>query len=173
MTYDNIITMERPRNVSFPYIKIQPLKRQFVVDEWPLMFLLIVLLIGGGLDSFAFKMLCLVGAAVDGMYLAYRLAYLRNMVYIVSPEQIIYQHGVLGMSVDYMELYRVVDYQQNVSFLQQLLRIKTVVIMSGDKSMPVLKMVGIDYNLNVVNEIRNRVEFNKKRRGVYEITNRF
>lgn len=33
-------------------------------------------------------------------------------------------------------------------------------------------MIGIKARLDIVGEIRKRVEFNKKRKGIYEITNR-
>ena len=81
-------------------------------------------------------------------------------------------HGVLSHSMDYIELYRVVDYQQHQSLPQQLFGLKTVTIYSGDRNNPKLDMIGVKVKMDIVSEIRKRVEFNKKRKGVYEITNR-
>lgn len=33
-------------------------------------------------------------------------------------------------------------------------------------------MIGIKAKVDIISEIRKRVEFNKKRKGIYEITNR-
>ena len=72
-----------------------------------------------------------------------------------------------------MELYRVVDYQQNRSLLQQLLGLKTVTILSGDRNMRRLDIIGVCEDENIVGEIRKRVEYNKRMKSIYEITNRF
>ena len=95
------------------------------------------------------------------------------MEYIITDEQLIFKHGIICHSTEYMELYRVIDYQQQQSLMQQIWHLKTVTILSGDRTMPELKMIGLKENVQIVDEIRIRVEYNKKRRGVYEITNRF
>ena len=94
------------------------------------------------------------------------------MEYIITAEQLLFVHGVAVQSTDYMELYRIVDYQQTRSVLQQIFGIKTITIFSGDKNMPELNIIGIREHWDVVSQIRERVEFNKRRKGVYEITNR-
>ena len=86
--------------------------------------------------------------------------------------ELITLHGVLSHSTDYIELYRVVDYRQHQSLPQQLFGLKTITIYSGDRNNPQLDMVGIKARVDIVSEIRKRVEFNKKRKGIYEITNR-
>ena len=50
--------------------------------------------------------------------------------------------------------------------------LKTVSIYSGDRTNPKLDIFGIKERLDVVALIRERVEYNKLRKGVYEITNR-
>ena len=100
------------------------------------------------------------------------MLYISRIQYIVTEEQIMYLHGILSHQTDYMELYRVVDYQQNRTFMQQLTRLKTITIMSGDRNMPVLNIIGVREDEDLVQEIRRRVEFNKKQKSIYEITNR-
>ena len=107
------------------------------------------------------------------LYLAYQFVYLLRMKYIVTEEQLIFLHGVFQHSTDYMELYRVVDYQQNRSLLQQLLGLKTVTILSGDRNMMRLDIIGVREDESIVSEIRKRVEYNKRMKSIYEITNRF
>lgn len=106
------------------------------------------------------------------LYLLYRFIYLRRTEYLISSEQIIYRHGVFSRSCDYMELYRVVDFREHRSFLQQLTGLKTVSVYSGDRMTPKLDIYGVEYRTNLVGHIRERVETNKQRKGIYEITNR-
>ena len=58
-----------------------------------------------------------------------------------------------------MELYRVIDYQQHRSLMQQLTGLKTVIIYSGDRNTPVMELVGMKEKDDVVGEIRRRVEY--------------
>jgi uncharacterized membrane protein YdbT with pleckstrin-like domain len=106
------------------------------------------------------------------LYLFYQVIYLARMEYIVTSDQIIFLHGVFNHSTDYMELYRVIDYQQHRSLMQQLTGLKTVVIYSGDRNTPVMNIIGMRNDLDVVAEIRKRVEYNKQIKHIYEITNR-
>jgi hypothetical protein len=56
--------------------------------------------------------------------------------------------------------------------MQQFLGLKDVTIMSGDRNLPNLEIIGVREDDDIVGEIRRRVEYNKKINGIYEITNR-
>ena len=94
------------------------------------------------------------------------------MIYRITDEQLIYEHGVITRSSDYVELYRVVDFAERSNLLQQLCGLKTVSVHSGDRTTPRLDIIGMDMNNDLVPVIRGRVELNKRRKGIYEITNR-
>jgi len=102
----------------------------------------------------------------------YGCLYLHKLRYIITSEQLIIQRGVLTRTSDYIELYRVVDFSENRDILEQLFGLKTVWIFSGDRTNPKLDIYGIRENIDVVNIVRTRVEYNKRRKGIYEITNR-
>ena len=70
------------------------------------------------------------------------------------------------------ELYRVVDYEESQTFLQKLLKVKSVTVFSTDKSDCIMCMYGIDASNDVVRIIRSRVEKCKQEKRIYEITNR-
>lgn len=106
------------------------------------------------------------------MYLMFRLIYFARMEYIVTREQIIIMHGVFSHSTDYVELYRVVDYRQHRSLIQQLCGLKTVTIYSGDRNNSIVNLIGIKNDVDLISDIRQRVEFNKHNKGIYEFTNR-
>ena len=86
-------------------------------------------------------------------------------------EQIVSEHGILYRKVDYMELYRIVDFQEHQSLLQQLCGLKTVSIFSMDRNTPRLDLTGIRRRDDIVTLVRERVEYNKRKKGIYEITN--
>ena len=87
-------------------------------------------------------------------------------------KSIVFEHGVFHREVDYQELYRVVDFNESQTFMQQLFHLKTVSIYSGDRTTPRLDIIGVPMKENLVTAIRERVETNKRRRSIYEITNR-
>ena len=55
---------------------------------------------------------------------------------------------------------------------RSLTGLKTVSVYSGDRMTPKLDIYGVEYRTNLVGHIRERVETNKQRKGIYEITNR-
>ena len=125
--------------------------------------------------------------AIMTCIMLYGCLYLHKLSYIITSEQLIIQHGVLIRKSDYIELYRVVDFSENRGIVEQLFGLKTVSIFSGDRSNPKLDIFsifsgdrsnpkldifGIKERIDVVGIIRERVEYNKQRKGIYEITNR-
>lgn len=159
---------------AYPFEKltIRPHWMQFCIGEIHWMLLAAVLMTAYLMTSFLFHNILAYLAWAIIIFLLYRMLYISRIQYIVTEEQIMYLHGILSHQTDYMELYRVVDYQQNRTFMQQLTRLKTITIMSGDRNMPVLNIIGVREDEDLVQEIRRRVEFNKKQKSIYEITNR-
>lgn len=157
----------------FDRLSIKPCWRQLLIEQILWVMLGMALVIAYLITSFMFHGMLLLLAMVVLAYLLYQVFYLSRIEYIVTGEQIIYLHGVLNHQTDYMELYRVVDYQQHRSLLQQCFGLKTITIMSGDKNLPTLDIIGVEEKAEVVQEIRLRVEYNKKIKGIHEITNRF
>lgn len=153
-------------------ITSRPSAWQFFINELPLLFLCLASLIAGGLPDCAYSTLLLVVALVLSLCLLYRFAYLRSIRYHVGSEQLIREHGVFQRSVDYMELYRVVDFAERQTLPQQLLGLKSVTIFSMDRSTPRLELTGMTNKQDIVSLIRQRSETNKRRKGIYEITNR-
>lgn len=145
---------------------------QYCIGELHWMLLAALLMVAYLMTSFLFKFILAYFAWAIIIFLLYRMLYISRIQYIVTDEQIMYLHGILSHQTDYMELYRVVDYQQSRTFMQQLTRLKTITIMSGDRNLPVLNIIGVREDEDLVQEIRRRVEYNKKLKSIYEITNR-
>lgn len=157
--------------IRFQSIVLQPHRIQFVIDELPSIIVCAAGWIYGGMEGRPFTAFAVWVAVLLSLVLLYRLIYLRRTRYYIGSEQIISKHGVLSRKTDYMEQYRIVDFVEHQSFMQQLCGLKTVRIFSTDRNTPQLDLVGIRRNLDVVRLIRERVEYNKLKKGIYEITN--
>lgn len=153
-------------------IQLRPRTVQFFIDSWPLLTLDLCGYACAGMDGMPLMGLLLWLSVAVSLVLAYRFIYLKRMVYRVTGEQLIYEHGVITRSSDYVELYRVVDFAERSNLLQQLCGVKTVSVHSGDRTTPRLDIIGMGIDDNLVSVIRGRVELNKRRKGIYEITNR-
>ena len=145
---------------------------QFVTNELILLVLCLLTLGYGGMDGVLSTLSMYVGMALS-MFLTYRYAKLRSTVYTITREQLKKSEGVFVREEDYVELYRVVDFAERRNLLQQLFGLKTVTIYSGDRTTPKLCLQGIRSDLDLVSIIRERVEYSKTLKPVYEITNRY
>ena len=107
------------------------------------------------------------------LILSYRYVRLRRTVYTITGEQLKKAEGIFNRDEGYIELYRVIDFAERRNLLQQILGLKTVTILSGDRTTPRLSLQGIPSEIDLVAIIRERVEYVKTRKPVYEITNRY
>ena len=160
-------------SMNFKPLSLRPHWAQFTINQlhW-LILCLIVFTIFCYSDNGILQTISLYIGIALLVYLIFQMIYLARMKYIVTDDQIIFLHGVISHSTDYMELYRVIDYKQHRSLMQQLTGLKTVVIFSGDRNTPVMQLIGMREKDDVVREIRRRVEYNKEVKHIYEITNR-
>ena len=77
------------------------------------------------------------------LVLLYRFLCLCRIRYRIGSEQLVCEQGVFVRKVDYMELYRIVDFQEHQSLMQQLCGLKTVRIFSTDRNTPRLDLTGM------------------------------
>lgn len=152
-------------------IVLRPHTGQFVIDELPLMAICAAGLVYGGIEDMPLGTMATFVSLFLLLVLAYRFACLRRIRYRVGREQLVSEHGLLCRKVNYMELYRIIDFQEHQSLMQQLCGLKTVSLLSTDRSSPRLDLIGIRYENDIVSLIRERVEYNKRKKGIYEITN--
>lgn len=159
-------------NESFQTYRLKPHWIQYAIDQLPWILIWVVVTLYAGDDTLPYREYLGYVSACMLCYLLWQALELCRIEYVITGEQLIYRHGVLFHSADYMELYRIVDYQESRTPVQQLTGLKNILLLSGDRSLPRLRMVGIRGSSRILDEIRARVEYNKKRRGIYEITNR-
>lgn len=153
-------------------IKLHPCRTQYIINEMLLLLICPAIFLLSGFDANPIRKPTLIVALLLFLYLVYKYIYIRKILYIITDEQLIVKHGVLVAICDYIEFYRVIDYEEKSGFVQQLFGLKTVTIYSGDRSSPKLEMKGLSEDNDIVSIIRERVELNKQNKGIYEITNR-
>jgi len=161
-----------PQIRRFNVKTLRPHWAQFIISQGFMSLVTMVLFLVAGHDSITYKIPFIILGAFTASIVLYGCLYLSKLRFIITSEQLIIQHGVLKRTSDYIELYRIVDFCESRDILEQMFGLKTVSIYSGDRTNPKLDIYGIKESLDVVALIRERVEYNKQRKGVYEITNR-
>lgn len=151
-------------------IEIRPSWRQFIIDELFSIVMTIVLFVIGGMEI-PCSSVFFCAALLFCLAIIYKYFYLKLIIYRITEEQLIYEHGVFTRSRDYVELYRIVDYDEKSSFLQQILCIKTITVTSGDRSTPRLNIIGVPEQSDVVSLLRERVAYNRARMNIHEFAN--
>ncbi len=109
--------------------------------------------------------------SVVGLMLLYRFWCRSTVRWIITDEQIVFIRGIFTREKDYIELYRVNDFNEVQSLTQRVLGLKSIYICSSDKSHPLLRMSGVASNIEVLDIVRKRVELNKKEKKIYEMAN--
>ena len=156
---------------TYKEVSLRPNWRQLLIDEGLSILGALALLIAGGLDAVPYRSVLLGVGLLLVLKVCYSLLFLKKMVYTITGEQLVYEHGVFTRSRDYIELYRVVDFDEKRSFLQLLLGLKTIIVHSGDRTMPKLKIIGVREKADVVGCLRERVSYNRKRMNIHEFAN--
>ena len=157
----------------FNIITLRPHWGQYIISQGFMFLVSLVLFLVAGHDAITFKMPFLVLGTVTMLMTLYGCLYLSKIQYVISAEQLIVQQGVFHRTSDYIELYRIVDFSEQRDILEQFFGLKTISIYSGDRTNPKLDICGVQEKADVVGIIRERVEYNKQIKGVYEITNRY
>ena len=157
----------------FNIITLRPHWGQYFISQGFMFLVSLVLFLVAGHDAITFKMPFLVLGTVTMLMTLYGCLYLSKLQYVISAEQLIVQQGVFHRTSDYIELYRIVDFSEQRDILEQFFGLKTISIYSGDRTNPKLDICGVQEKVDVVGIIRERVEYNKQIKGVYEITNRY
>lgn len=151
MTNQNEILL-RPA-VSFAVLKIMPLVLL------SLLFLLLAWYLSPYFLLFSFAVL---GAGW------YRLLYIRNSSYLITPEVVRISRGIFFKRTDQIEMYRIKDYIVTQPFSLQLFRLINLTLKSTDPENPVVWLVGIPES-DIIDTIRNHVQEARKDNRIYEI----
>jgi uncharacterized membrane protein YdbT with pleckstrin-like domain len=98
----------------------------------------------------------------------YRLLYIRNVRYLITPEYIRVSRGIFFKRIDQVELFRVKDYIITQPFVLQAFRLMDLTLKSTDGENPVIWLRGIPES-DITDTIRDRVQEARKHNKIYEL----
>lgn len=168
----NSYSIRQPTYRQFSTIIIQPHFLQWVINQLPLILLMITGTLLCGIDGIPFRNLLCIIMGIFSLMLLYSFVYIRSTEYRITDQQIIIEQGVFRRSTDYMELYRVIDFNEHRNIMQQICALKTITIYAGDKNMPVLNIIGVKNHFDIISELRSRIIYSRELFRIYEVTNR-
>lgn len=162
----------QPAYRQYSTIIIQPHFLQWVISQLPLILLVCCGFLLCGMENLPVRGFACVLLVVFSLQLLYSFVYIRSMEYRITDQQIIVEHGVFKRSTDYMELYRVIDFNEHRNIMQQICALKTITIYAGDRNMPTLHIIGVKNHYDIITELRSRVIYSRELFKIYEVTNR-
>ena len=155
-------------------VTIQPSLRQYWCENLGFIF---VFFFAIGISSYLFflespyALYSSIFECIILLSLAYKYFTLKSFVWTITDEVIYQRHGLTYVTTDQLELYRIIDYQEVQTPLQQVFKIKSLILVSTDKTTPHLLIKGIPINIPLMSTIRDRVEMCKSNKRIYEVTN--
>lgn len=154
------------------FIELTPSLRMFWIENSGLMAVYLMMLLLSGYENHNVALCSMVIAFVITVIILYKFWYLSKLKWIVTDKQLIRECGVFTRDIQYIELYRVVDYCEKQSFMQMALGLKDIIVFSGDRTTPAERIIGVPASLDIIAQLKELVEQQKKEYHVYEITNR-
>lgn len=153
-------------------IFLKPDYREFFAEQTGLLLLFLTTVVAmpllTSLEGLYPQMVVSLCSLLLAILLIARYITLTAVLWIINDNTLCRICGVFSRHTDYMELYRVVDYSESQTFWLKLWGVKTVSIISTDKTDRTMVMYGISARRDIVQEIRNRVENCKKQRRIYQ-----
>ncbi|ATV27032.1 hypothetical protein [Prevotella intermedia] len=156
-------------------ISVRPDYREFLAQNTGLNFLFAASIITMPLLSSFGNQYILIGVSATslflGILLVFRYIMITSVVWIIGEGTLCRICGILSSQTDYIELYRVMDYKETQTLLQKFWKVKTITIISTDKTDSTVETCGIKSDMPLIELIRDRVEKCKQMKRNYEITN--
>lgn len=164
--------MNNYQNDNNIIIELVPSLRMFWIQNSGLIALDLVLMIMSGSDNGVLSLCAMLLTGLMSLVLLYRYWYICKMKWTITRKQLKTEWGVLSRDIQYVELYRVVDYSERQSFMQMVFGLKDIIIYSSDRTTPSQRIYGIPASLEIIPQLKELVEQQKKEYHVYEIANR-
>lgn len=128
-----------------------PIIFYFTQGYWPKWWITLLLVLGG-LTFFLVPVLAV-----------------KALRYRVSSFRIDHERGLLGKKIDTLELWHVDDISFKQSFLERLLGVGTILVMSDDQTTPELSLKGVPNARHLFDSLKARVIAIKRTRGVIKM----
>jgi len=114
--------------------------------------------------NFGAFVLCLLVIPIP--WAIYRWLVVKTTKFELTSERLVARRGIFSVETDTLELYRVHDMAVTESFLQRLVGLKTVQLVTGDTTSPRVLIDHIPASLKLQDTIRKQVEECRMRKRV-------
>ena len=152
-------------------IVLSPSVKQWLADEFYMIVLVCVGLLLSGYEDKLVSVCSLIMTAGVSLYLLGRFWFYKSVKWEISRTQIKIVKGILRRDTNFVELYRIIDYAEQQSFIQQIMGLKDVYIMSSDRTEPILRIFGISNGIDIISELKPLVKQSRIDNHIYEIAN--
>jgi len=124
------------------------------------------------LTNIPFYLVCLLLTPVIGLgILMFLIRFLKTKFtkIEITEERIIEQTGILSRKTDETELYRVKDIRMDEPFFLRMFGLSNILIVTSDKSSPIISLFGVKNGDKLRKELRDLVETRRDKKGVREL----
>jgi uncharacterized membrane protein YdbT with pleckstrin-like domain len=121
--------------------------------------------------NFGFYILCFLLLFIYGLgLLLFLIRFLKTRYtkFEITDERIIEQIGVFSRTTDETELYRVKDIRLEEPFLLRIFSLSNIIIMTSDKTSPLITIKGVKNEKKITDYLRSKVEKRRDEKGVRE-----
>jgi uncharacterized membrane protein YdbT with pleckstrin-like domain len=93
-----------------------------------------------------------------------RIIQVKSTKYKITNERIVIREGIFTTRQNQIELFRIRDLAAHQSFMQKLMKVGDVTVISSDTSLPRLTMSGLPHPFELKEQIRkNSIEMRKRK----------
>jgi membrane protein YdbS with pleckstrin-like domain len=103
------------------------------------------------------------------LFLLIPVLIVKSVRYRISNYRIDYERGIFGKRIDTLELWHVEDIRFDQSFLDRILGVGNITVISHDDTTPNLTMIGIPNPRPLFETLKQRVIAVKRQRGVVKM----
>lgn len=103
------------------------------------------------------------------VFLGYRILKIWCTHYEITTGELKHTYGILHRRHDFIELYRIKDFQVDRPLIYRLFGLGNLRIYTSDKTSPVFRLIAIKKPQEVYNILRERVEQNRRDKHVFEV----
>lgn len=111
----------------------------------------------------------LAGFLVAAALIVFPVIEIRTVRYRISNYRIDFERGVFSKDIDTLELWHVEDIKFHQSFMDRILRIGTITVISHDETTPSLSIRAIPDPRPIFETLKQRVIVVKRQRGVIKL----
>jgi uncharacterized membrane protein YdbT with pleckstrin-like domain len=89
--------------------------------------------------------------------------------YEITTGELRHTHGILRRRHDYIELYRIKDFQVDRPLVYRFFNMGNLIVYTSDKTSPVFRLEAINRPEEIYTILRERVEQNRREKHVFEV----